>query len=291
MSLEISNLEMTAEELNEMIEQLSKVYDIVRIVDVGRMRVMTYDQAGKCHVTDQACHEVWGRSERCKNCISGMAFREKSRLSKFEFIDHDVYHVTTQYIVVDGTPCNLEIVEKNSDKTLMGAFGRNRFIDMIKEYADTVYTDSLTKVSNRKYFDEQLIGLEMDAVAMIDIDDFKSVNDTHGHICGDKVLHAVAQALRNSVRGEDNVVRYGGDEFLLSFSMMQKDCLYERLEEIRKTIEHSLGEGNDKKQVSISIGGACGRDQITRLLELADQALYEAKKHKNHVTVISNEMI
>ena len=76
---------------------------------------------------------------------------------------------------------------------------------------------------NRKYFDDKLSSRNSQAVVMADIDFFKDVNDNYGHQCGDAALAAVASILSSSVRNLDRVVRYGGDEFLISFKGITHD--------------------------------------------------------------------
>ncbi len=277
---------MTADEFNMTVRQLSKVYDIVRAVDVGRQRVITFDANGRIDIDcKNHCYDAWNKNGRCQNCVSGMAFRQKNRVSKFEFIGHDIFHVTSQYLTVDGHPCIMEIVEKDSDASLTGAFGNHEFIEKIRHYTEQVYTDSLTRVSNRRYFDEQISSLEMDALAMIDVDHFKLVNDTHGHLCGDQALKYIAKTIRSNVRNEDSVIRYGGDEFLVAFSVMDPKCFPERMEMLRSKVEQIVLPDYPNVSLSVSIGGITGRGQVQELIARADEELYLAKRTRNSISV------
>lgn len=106
----------------------------------------------------------------------------------------------------------------------------------MKNYFEEIYTDSLTHISNRRYYDERIKNLEMDGVAMIDVDSFKAINDHHGHLAGDEALASIAHALRQSVRPDDSVICYGGDEFLISFATIPEDTLTIRLNTILEEV-------------------------------------------------------
>jgi diguanylate cyclase (GGDEF)-like protein len=125
------------------------------------------------------------------------------------------------------------------------------------------------------------------ALALVDIDHFKSVNDTHGHLVGDKVLRAVAGALTSQLRDYDRAGRFGGEEFVLLLAQTSEDdaCrIAERLRAYVAGLAVPAGEGPDAARVrlTISIGVAAmsrGADrQLTDLLAAADSALYRAKE-------------
>jgi diguanylate cyclase (GGDEF)-like protein len=154
------------------------------------------------------------------------------------------------------------------------------------EMNDKVYTDSLTQVMNRKYFDEKLVSRNSQAVVMADIDFFKEVNDNYGHQCGDAALAAVASILSSSVRGLDRVVRYGGDEFLISFKGISHEVLRNRLEQIRTMAENIRLQDYPNVRLTMSLGGTFGDGTVSDMLSFADKALYESKKKRNCVTLV-----
>jgi putative two-component system response regulator len=189
--------------------------------------------------------------------------------------------VTSQFVTVDDKPYILEIVQNISDATLEGAFGGESFINQMKDYTDEIYTDSLTHISNRRYYDDQIKNLEMDGVAMIDVDSFKAINDHYGHLAGDAALAYVAHVLRQAVRADDSVIRYGGDEFLISFASIPENVFAMRLNCILEAVRKIRLEDFPDVRVTISIGGAYGRDSTLELMKAADQVLYVAKKTRN----------
>lgn len=157
-------------------------------------------------------------------------------------------------------------------------------------------TDTLTAVNNRRFFDQRLE--EETALALrdkhalscllLDVDHFKKVNDTHGHLIGDQVLMEVASLIRGQLRGTDVLARYGGEEFVALLAHTSNQVALEVAERIRATIEATpfqLENGKSFK-VTISIGVATLKpeDEIMlrgipgeRLVGQADKALYEAK--------------
>jgi diguanylate cyclase (GGDEF)-like protein len=162
----------------------------------------------------------------------------------------------------------------------------------------TSFIDGLTGVNNRRFF-EQRIGEELDrcrrnsdpiSCLFLDIDFFKVVNDKEGHQAGDKVLCAVAHAIKTQLRNNDILARYGGEEFVALLSNVNEIMALEIAERIRKSIQTlviKLDEGSIS--VTISIGSATyllestsvhiDNDISSRLIKLADTALYKAKRN------------
>lgn len=157
--------------------------------------------------------------------------------------------------------------------------------------AELSMTDPLTSLYNRRYlmerFHEEIERARRYkypiACLMVDIDDFKSINDTFGHLEGDQVLQKIAQIMKNANRVVDILARYGGEEFLLILPQTDLGGAETVGERIRKTVEEAalvLNDSNRKITVSIgasafSTGKVASKEE---LLKLADESLYEAKK-------------
>jgi diguanylate cyclase (GGDEF)-like protein len=165
-----------------------------------------------------------------------------------------------------------------------------------------VSIDRLTQVHNRNYYELQ-VPLEIEranrnrmslAFLIIDIDDFKKVNDVHGHDVGDRVLRLVAQTVRKSLRKIDLLFRYGGEEFIVLLPGTGADSARRTAERIRGVVarvEHSLEDGR-KVKVTISIGGSIYPAQAqneSQLFRMADRALYAAKEEGKNRVVFSGE--
>ena len=152
-------------------------------------------------------------------------------------------------------------------------------------------TDGLTKIGNHRTLIENLkVGIsEADrtnsplSIAIFDIDDFKKVNDSKGHVYGDKVLVEVASIIKNSIRDTDIAGRYGGEEFMVIFNNAELATASNAAERIRDSVEkHVFPEG-----ITVTISGGVkqyGGENMTDLIHQADKRLYEAKRNgKNQV--------
>ena len=159
--------------------------------------------------------------------------------------------------------------------------------------------DPLTGLYNRRYLEETLERELLRAsrcnknvgLMMIDIDHFKQFNDTHGHPAADVVLSAVAQLFSSSVRGEDLVCRYGGEEFMIMLPEADLETTYQRAEAIREKAAQLRVQyqGQVLEPISISIGVGVfpsHGDLPEALISCVDQALYQAKHNgRNRVEV------
>ena len=129
---------------------------------------------------------------------------------------------------------------------------------------------------------------------MIDVDNFKHVNDTWGHPCGDLVLQEVARLLNDEKRDSDLLARYGGEEFLLLMNGITPDDAKKRAEKLRSTIERHIFSWMDTVvPVTISLGLASRQGialaQISDLIAESDKLLYVAKNNGKNQVAVSKE--
>lgn len=161
-------------------------------------------------------------------------------------------------------------------------------LNMQRSLHDLVEQDSLTALANRRFGDKRLRQTMKNAVkygndfclAIGDIDDFKKVNDTYGHDCGDLVLKQIADILRRHMRGNGFVARWGGEEFLLVFENMDLAQARELLEKLLDDVRSAVCRYDDQSvSVTMTFGLAAGGGQnVTDLLRTADDRLYQGKK-------------
>ena len=199
-------------------------------------------------------------------------YRENSKLKKY-----NAQLKQTNVIVVLGiviVSCSLIIISV-----------------LLKFLSTKNLTDQLTGVYNRKKLN-QLARIyrrkgtpELFSVIMLDIDYFKLYNDTYGHVAGDMTLKQVAQMLSASVRHNDYVIRYGGEEFLVllnkvNYQVAQSICqrIHRQLDIL--AIPHSASKVSDHVTVSV---GMCHQqnaaaDSLDKLIQQADQCLYQSKE-------------
>lgn len=158
--------------------------------------------------------------------------------------------------------------------------------------------DALTKLSNRAafddYFDKMMARFQTQpfdlALAVLDIDDFKNINDTYGHTAGDKTLQVIASTLQKKVSDNVFVARYGGEEFVLIYTSKEETTVFSELNFINKSIARlPFKFKNNKVSITLSIGFThiTKDDNIHTAFERADKAMYKAKANgKNQVIYI-----
>jgi diguanylate cyclase (GGDEF)-like protein len=151
------------------------------------------------------------------------------------------------------------------------------------------YTDALTGLYNRRHFmelaqnvTEKAKRFDSPCYAMIlDLDFFKKINDTYGHLAGDEVLKEASAVMKTTLRSYDLLARYGGEEFVVLISDTSEEDVLHLADRIRELISRTTFMYNDVKMsctVSIGVAKNSGDFTISSLLEKADKALYAAKE-------------
>ena len=192
-------------------------------------------------------------------------------------------HVTIPALLADAPPKPVQIYELQAQ------------IEEIRFLMDNLFRtsearesgrDPLTCTLNRRFLPTilsrevtQAMRREVPfSVLMLDIDHFKSVNDTFGHTCGDRVLRGVAEKIVSACRASDFIFRYGGEEFLIALVEIDMDEAFRIAERIREMVaDASTDSFGVKVTVSIGVATFDGHPDYTHLIEDADKALYKAK--------------
>ena len=185
-------------------------------------------------------------------------------------------HVRNQFQGMVRQIKELQSETKNYQKTL-------------KQQNQQLHVDFLTKIPNRAAWSERL-QIEFTRfqryehqlnIAVIDIDKFKAINDTFGHLAGDKVLNVIAQTLQKLIRNTDFIARFGGEEFALLLPEISNEQTQTALNKLRLAIQKiPFKFKKESISITISIGctSFCKDDDIESAFERADEALFEAKK-------------
>lgn len=168
--------------------------------------------------------------------------------------------------------------------------------DIAKKFPDILYIDPLTNVNNRAYLN--LLRHRLNKVdgfvsfLIVDIDNFKKINDDFGHVLGDKVLQKLGKILRSNVKVTDEVIRYGGEEFLIIAYRCDLKGAKKLGERLRKRVEKIKVKDLPRVRITVSIGISLydKNKNVLEVIEQADKAMYEAKKlGKNRVCIYSEE--
>lgn len=140
------------------------------------------------------------------------------------------------------------------------------------------YRDAVTTAYSRIYLEDFYEKFEnCDGVAVIDIDQFKSINDTYGHMVGDKALKHISNVLSQKIRKEDTMIRYGGDEFLLLFEKIEEEEFMQILQKLKKAVQNAALEDLPEVALNISIGGVYQVHPLNQAIHLADREMYKDK--------------
>ena len=197
--------------------------------------------------------------------------------------------------LTDSTTKAINAIKAKDEKSLAEVLEETtKLRSEIEKLKEAVYKDELTHAYNRKWLNDHYIDKETDALnakgvlAIIDLNYFKQVNDTHGHIIGDKVLIFIANQLKTT---RANVIRYGGDEFIIMFESNNSiKYATDNLEKIRESIISKKLKANETKfTVSFSYGLVLYEkgDNLAQTIELADKNMYNDKiQIKKRVTGI-----
>ena len=277
--------QMTMQEAERKMESLREVFQVVRLVD-GKMlmdrekRINAGDLSETCQ-----CYSFWKKDKECENCSSLLALKEQTQKIKFEFLDLQVFQMISRYVEIDGRPYVMEMIQNLDESIQIDQEGYDKLISKLSGYNEKLYTDVLTGIYNRRFFEEEIKKMEDEAgIAVIDLDDFKLHNDTYGHSAGDAALITTANIIKKYIRKTDILIRYGGDEFLLILPSIKKHIFEDKLKLIREKIHDAVVPKYEKMQLSVSIGGAVFREgNIEDAIASADRQMYIAKNYKNMV--------
>lgn len=277
-------LRITRTQVDGVLRGYRQMFDVARLVDPSIcMELREGDGAiGK----KEHCYAVWNKPFRCERCISQEIVRTKKSLAKIETRGNDVFYMVASYIEVDGLPYSLELANHLHGDDILDEGAQESVLSQLLMRNRQVYMDSVTKVYNRRYYDERLKNLNGEfAFAMIDMDNFKTINDRFGHLAGDAALYRAAQAIKSQIRDDDKLVRYGGDEFFLLFRDLPRHILEKKLQAIRVAMDSIDIPEFPQLHISASIGGAFVKGRISQTIRKADLVMYKAKAKKDCVAI------
>ena len=172
----------------------------------------------------------------------------------------------------------------------------------LKHAKHEALTDALTGINNRRAFEQEMIQLldepyqtkQNFCMILADLDHFKHVNDTYGHLIGDRVLCAFSNVLSQQTRAADFPARYGGEEFAILLPDTSLEQATAAAEHIRKTVENlrlkntRTGDYMDKMTVSLGVASYRHGETAEQLIQRCDEAVYKAKKNGRNCVSVAN---
>lgn len=289
---------------------IDNLYDGVYFVD--RDRVITYWNKGAERITGYTAKQAVGRACRdnllnhvtangiqlCETQCPLAAVMEDGREREAEVF---VHHANGHRVPIAVRATAMRDAQGNIIGAVESFSNNSSVIDArlkLREMRQVATTDSLTGIGNRKHLEGRLRAVVAEfkstrsraGLLFIDVDHFKKVNDSYGHIRGDSVLRMVASTIRYALRATDTVGRWGGEEFLaILYHVKGKNTLRAAAEKVRMLVEHSrLDVDGDSVNVSISVGGTLlnPTDTPETIVQRADGFMYKSKQAgRNRVTI------
>lgn len=209
-----------------------------------------------------------------------------------EKLDKIVKETSENISLLGESAQSVQIAIVNNDAQSIDAIKND--ISSMQERLDflqkELFTDSLTKAKNRKWFSDYYLQDNIfpstGCLAFIDLNDFKYINDTYGHIIGDLVLRYLSNFLQKHLEIENkHVIRYAGDEFIVVFDNLDPSVDYnQKMQEVQQKLSKQKLQPKNKKDISFSFSFSYGlvnytnTDHFSEIIEIADERMYENKK-------------
>ena len=293
-------------DIKERLSIFKNFYDEIRLVDPINNIVFSDEfnqkingNLNKKECSLSNCYAVWGKKSMCSTCISKKAYLKNDTFMKLEYNQNHIFLVIASPIEIEEKKYVVEILKDitNNGEIVEGT-GETDYLDLtIKKMEENLIKDYLTGVYNKRYIDQRfskeahrnLKESIPTTVIMTDIDSFKKVNDTYGHLIGDKILRDFAKLLNNNIReNSDWIGRYGGEEFIIVLNNTNLENGVKVAEKLRKIIEKMSFDYDDLSIKITSSFGVCEvleKEDPFDTIKNADEKLYMAKMTGRNKTV------
>lgn len=277
------------DEIKKMIP--STLHQFYRIVDLKTHEVYDYHDH---HLTplDKKCFSIWDQEDPCTNCTSCRAVLNGKRIVKLGYQENVIYLIDSLPITINGRAYALELIQDVSDSFMLNTDitkDTNDICSVVSAFNDLIMKDTFTLLYNKQYLNERLPVFIQKAqqlhhplsLALMDIDLFKKVNDTFGHLFGDKVILAFAEQLKKLMDHDTFCARVGGDEFMIIFENHNEQESKAVCEKLMQNISNIKFEEHPDYHLAISYGISTLQedDQMETFINRADLRMYEMKNN------------
>lgn len=287
---------LNVDSLMNTIDTLSNIYDAIRIINPVTKKI--YYSKTSSHeniLNDAPCYSYWNSNKICQNCVSMKAYNTESTSIKIEQKNEDTYIVMAVPIWIENEKLIVEFIKNSSNSLTLQDVELNLNIELNKQFSDlpnSMSIDSVTGANNRYYLETKLpadiyksaASNSPISIIMVDLDNFKDINDTYGHLAGDEALKTFTNLAKMCIREDDWIARFGGDEFIIVLNNTDALNAYKVADRIRNALEKKVIFYKDKV---INITASFGvyeieldevLDDYRKAIEKADIELLKAKK-------------
>ena len=281
------------------IKILDNIFMIQRIVDPQEKKVIELESTLKAFGSHK-CFDFWKSGASCPNCISMRALNENSSFSKLVSLNDKLYMIIAAPLNINNKTYILELIKDVTNDTLFSNY-KDKTIEELKYEINKlnmlVVTDELTSIYNVRYLNENLpvalnhLSLPDYSVSIIilDIDKFKLINDTYGHLCGDYIIKEFANLINSYINKIGGwACRYGGDEFICVIENISEKDTYDKIYSFKRILKNTSFIYQDNEiHITCSYGIANLSNEnitLTEALNLVDSRLYESKKTRDTIS-------
>ena len=262
-----ASVAVTHDQIRREMDRLREIYPVVRLLDSDNI-----DEEQFCLLCGNGCI--------CMRKVCEEVLHDGGHQTHSLRMGDEQHLANVRYVEVDGKKSVLLYAQPIDAESFTGLSD------------ELLYRDALSGAYNRRFYEDNLRTQHMYAgIALLDLDDFKLVNDMLGHHAGDVALKVAVAAVNSCIRGTDMLVRYGGDEFVLVLPGIGEDDFSRKLRAITDKLAETAVPGYEKLGLSVSVGGALSEGRtVEETVRQADTLMYKAKTLKNAVVTETDDI-
>ena len=269
----------------------TNLHQFYRIVDLNTHEVYDY-QNHELIPLHKKCFSIWDQEDPCTNCTSCRAILNGKRIVKLGYQENVIYLIDSLPIDIDGKRYALELIQDVSDSFMLNTDitkDTNDICSVVSAFNELIMKDTFTLLYNKQYLNESLPVFIQKAqehnqslsLAILDIDLFKNVNDSFGHLFGDKVILAFADELKRLMNHDTFCARVGGDEFMIIFEKRNEAESENICQKLMQNVSKITFEEHPDYHLILSYGVSTleENDQMDSFINRADERMYQMKKN------------